>query len=201
MALDAQGNLTGQVHEEHGGYAGLEAREQLQQMGEKKFVTQLATAHPGWEVPSYTFAGQGEVGKALGLRYELRQPAATSGEAKELYLSPLEPFGERQNPFRHAQRNFPVDVGMMQQETINLTLTLPPGYVVELPKSATLALPNEGGRYVYIASSVTPGTVQLVSRLTLDKPVYSAAEYQALRELYRQMLAKQAEALVIKKAS
>lgn len=42
--------------------------------------------------------------------------------------------------------------------------------------------------------------MQLASRLILDKPVYSAEEYQALRELYRQMLAKQAEALVIKKA-
>jgi len=201
MALDAQGNLTGQVHEEHAGYAGLEAREKLQQLGEKKFVTQLASQHPRWEVPSYTFTGQGEVGTALKLRYELRQPAATAGAAQELYLSPLEAFGERQNPFRHAHRNFPVDVGMLQQETINLTLTLPPGYVAELPKSTTLALPNEGGRYVYIASSAKPGTVQLVSRLTLDKPVYSADEYQALRELYRQMLAKQAEALVIKKAS
>jgi hypothetical protein len=30
--------------------------------------------------------------------------------------------------------------------------------------------------------------------------VYTAQEYQALRELYRQMLAKQAEALVLKKA-
>jgi hypothetical protein len=42
--------------------------------------------------------------------------------------------------------------------------------------------------------------VQIVSRLTLDKAVYTAQEYGALRELYRQMLAKQAEALVIKKA-
>ena len=42
--------------------------------------------------------------------------------------------------------------------------------------------------------------MQLVSRLTLDKPVYSPEEYHALRELYRQMLAKQAEAIVVKKA-
>ncbi len=201
LALDAQGNLSGQVREEHGGYAGLEAREKLQQLGEKKFMAELATAHPGWEVPSYTFGGQAEVSSALALRYELRQPTATAGETKELYLNPLEPFGERQNPFRHAQRSFPVDVGMRQQDIINLTLTLPPGYVAELPKPATLMLPNQGGRYVYVASSPAPGTVQLLSRLTLDKPVYSADEYQALRELYRQMLAKQAEALVVKKAS
>jgi hypothetical protein len=52
---------------------------------------------------------------------------------------------------------------------------------------------------MFVATSPAPGTVQLISRLSLDKPVYTATEYQALRELYRQMLAKQAEALVIKK--
>ena len=201
LALDAQGNLSGQVREEHGGYAGLEAREKLQQLGEKKYVTELASQHPGWELPSYAFGGQAEVGSALALRYELRRPAGSAVEAKELYLNPLEPFGERQNPFRHPERTYPVDFGTLTQDVISLTLTLPPGYVAELPKAVTLALPNQGGRYVYMASSPTPGTVQLVSRLTLDKPVYSADEYQALRELYRQMLAKQAEALVIKKAS
>ncbi len=201
LTLDAQGGLSGQVREEHAGYAGLEAREKLRQLGEKKFVSELVAGHPGWEVPSYTFSQQGAVGRSLALRYELRQPASTPGTAQELYVNPLEAFGEHQNPFRHAQRFYPVDVGMMRQEVINLTLTLPPGYVAELPKAATLALPNQGGRYVYVASSPAPGTVQLLSRLTLDKPVYSADEYQALRELYRQMLAKQAEALVIKKGS
>ena len=201
LTLDAQGNLSGRVREEHAGYAGLEAREKLQKLGEKKYVTELAGERPGWEVPSYAFSQLSEVDKPLSLSYELRRPAATAGTAQELYVNPLATFGEQRNPFRHALRFYPVDMGMMQQEMISLTLTLPPGYAAELPKPAALALPNQGGRYVYAASSPAPGTVQIVSRLTLDKPVYSADEYQALRELYRQMLAKQAEALVIKKVS
>jgi hypothetical protein len=199
LTVDAQGNLSGRVKEEHGGYSGLEAREKLQQLGEKKYVTELASQHPNWEVPTYTFDGQSEVNRSLGLSYELRQLAATEGAAQELYLKPLEAFGEQRNPFQHEQRSFPVDIGMLQQEVIALTLTLPTGYTAELPKSASLVLPDKGGRYLYSASSPAPGTVQLMSRLTLDKPVYTAAEYAALRELYRQMLAKQAEALVIKK--
>jgi hypothetical protein len=200
LAVDAQGNLSGKVHEEHGGYAGLEVREKLQELGEKKYVAELAARHPSWEVANYVFAKQNTVEQSLGLTYEWRQPAATSAPATELYLTPLNYFGERRNPFQHADRNYPVDLGMMQQDIIRVTLTLPPGYVAELPKPVTLALPNDGGRYLYAATSPTPGTVQLVSRLTFDKPVYSAAEYGALRELYRLLLAKQAEALVIKKA-
>jgi hypothetical protein len=200
LALDAQGNLSGKVHEEHGGYAGLEVREKLQQLGEKKYVTQLAAHHPTWEVASYVFAKQSIVEQSLGLTYEWRQPAATATTTTELYITPLGYFGEQHNPFQHEHRSYPVDMGMLQQDIVRVTLTLPPGYVAELPKSVSLALPNDGGRYMYAATNSGPNTVQLVSRLTLDKPVYSAVEYGALRELYRLLLAKQAEALVIKKA-
>ena len=199
LTLDAQGNLSGKVREEHGGYAGLEAREKLQQLGEKKYVTKLAAAHPGWEVPSYAFSKQGDVDQSLALSYELRQPG-TAGTATELYINPMAYFGESRNPFQHEHRSYPVDMGMMQQDIVRLTLTLPAGYVAELPKPVSLVLPDNGGRYMYAATSPTPGTVQLVSRLVLDKPIYGALEYHALRELYRQVLAKQAEALVIKKA-
>ncbi len=199
LKVDEQGNLTGQVHEEHSGYSGASERERLQQLGEKKYVTELASQHTGWELPSYKFSEVSEVGRPLALNYEMRRPASTPGAAQELFVSPLASFGDGENPFRHAARTYPVDFGAPTQELIMLTLTLPPGYVAELPKPTALALPNEGGRYVYSASSFTPGTVQLISRLTLTKPVYGAEEYAALREFYRLALAKQAEALVLKK--
>ncbi|MGI4762736.1 MAG: DUF3857 domain-containing protein [Janthinobacterium lividum] len=199
LTLDEQGNLTGKVHEEHAGYAGAAMRGKLQELGEKKYLTELASHHPSWEFPAYTFGEVAEVGKPLTLNYDVRQPASTPGAANELYVSPLAAFGENQNPFHHAQRTYPVDFGAANQDVIMLTLTLPAGYTAELPKSAAIALPEQGGRYVYSASSPTPGVVQLVSRLSLDKPVYGAEEYASLREFYRMALAKQAEALVIKK--
>jgi hypothetical protein len=199
LTLDEQGNLTGKVHEEHAGYSGAAVREKLQQLGEKKYLTELASHHPSWEFPTYTFAEVAEVGKPLTLNYEVRQPASTPGAAKELYVSPLAAFGENQNPFHHAERTYPVDFGAANQDVIVLTLTLPAGYTAELPKSASISLPEQGGRYLYSASSPTPGIVQLVSRLSLDKPLYGAEEYASLREFYRLALAKQAEALVIKK--
>ena len=199
LAVDAQGNLTGEVHEEHGGYSGASAREELQQLGEKKYVSQLTTRHPNWEVPTYKFGAVSDVGQPLALTYELRQPASTAGTAQELYVSPLVSFGEGRNPFNHAVRTYPVDFGAPTQDVIMLTLTLPAGYTAELPKPAIVDLPDHGGRYLYSASSPTPGTVQLVSRLTLTKAVYGAEEYANLREFYRLALAKQSEALVLKK--
>jgi hypothetical protein len=200
LTLDAQGNLSGQVREEHGGYAGALVREKLQQLGEKKYLTELAGRHSGWEVPAYKFGAVADPTKALSISYDMRQAATSTGSAQELYFNPLAAFVEAQNPFQDEKRTYPVDFGALRQEVLVMTLLLPAGYSAELPKAATLSLPNNGGRYVYSATSPTPGTVQFVSRLTLDKPVYGADEYASLREFYRLALAKQAEAVVLKKA-
>ncbi|MDB5236451.1 MAG: hypothetical protein JWR44_3444, partial [Hymenobacter sp.] len=119
--------------------------------------------------------------------------------ATTLYLSPLREFGAGRNPFRHENRRFAVDLGVPEEETIMLTLTLPTGYeLAEMPKPAVVELPGGTARFVYSVTSTGP-TVQLLSRLQLRSSVYPAEQYAGLRELYRAMLARQGEKLVIQK--
>jgi hypothetical protein len=200
LTFDAQGGMSGKVHEEHGGYAGVHTRKELTNLGDKKFLTDLMTPHPNWAVPKLAVANRDDVSKPLAMDYEFSQPAENNTPASTLYLSPLREFTSEQNPFRHEDRLFPVDFGAPLDETTMITLTLPAGYeLAELPKPAAVALPDEGGRYLYSVTTPTPGTVQITSRLSLRKPVYAAQEYVSLREFYRLMLEKQGEKLVIKK--
>ena len=200
MTLDAQGGLAGKVHEEHGGYTGADARKELSQLGEKKYFAQLTSQHGGWNVPKFSVAERDNVAKPLALDYEFTQPADDNATAGTFYLSPMREFSPEQNPFRHDNRQFPVDFGAAQDETTMITLTLPDGYeLAETPKPTVLELPDGGGRFLYNVTTGAPGTVQLTSRLYLRKPVYGAEEYTSLREFYRLMLEKQGEKLVIKK--
>ncbi|ALW83652.1 hypothetical protein AUC43_00140 [Hymenobacter sedentarius] len=200
LTMDAQGGLTGKVHQEHGGYAGVAARKHMATLGEKKYLAELTTQHSTWTVPKLTVGQRENVAKPLALDYEFTQPADDNATAGTFYLSPLREFSSEQNPFRHDDRLFPVDFGAAQDETTMVTLTLPTGYeLAEMPKSAVLDLPDGGGRFLYSVATTTPNTVQLTGRLSLRKPAYAAAEYAQLREFYRLMLQKQGEKLVIKK--
>ena len=200
LRLAPDGALSAQVHEEFGGYLGAQLRTDLHEAGEKKVQGRLAESMAGWDVASFAIANRDSVQKTLVMDYAVTQLApAGSATPGTIYLSPLQTFGLERNPLRAATRQFPVDFGYGRDETLVVNLTLPAGYALaELPKSKALDLPDNGGRY---ACSVTAnGTaVQLTSRLTLRKPIYSAAEYGALRELYQQLLAKQAEKLIVKK--
>lgn len=199
LRLTADNHLSGQLHDEYAGYAGAAERSEMQQAGDKKYAAALASQYPGWEVGPPTIANRDSVQRPLKVDYAFRQPLTGDAGASLIYLSPLRDFGLAVNPFKAETRVSPVDFGYAQDETLVVSLTLPAGYeVAELPAAKDLALPGNGGRYGCSATA-TATTVQLSSHLTLRKPVYPAAEYAALRELYRLLLAKQAEKLVLKK--
>lgn len=199
VALTPEGRLSGKVHEEYTGYAAATERATLTKLGEPKYRSQRLTEHSDWTVPTFAVAARTELAKPLALDYEFVQAGDGPAKADALYLGLLSDFCPAQNPFQHEARSYPVDFGMAQEEVVLVALTLPAGYeLAETPKGAIVDLPDEGGRYLYTISSAE-GTVQLMSRLVLRKPVYEAAEYVHLRELYRLMLEKQAEKLVIKK--
>jgi hypothetical protein len=199
LVLDAQGGLTGKVHEEHGGYAGARARADFTDQGEKKYLAALARQHESWALTSTAVSQAEAVEKPFTLEYEFSQPAENTATGP-LYLSPLSAFGLGQSPFRRETRAFPVDFGMAQEETVMVTLTLPAGYdLAEIPKPAVIDLPEHGGRFLYSVAAAGPGRVQLTSRFILHNAVYPASQYAALRELYGLMLAKQAEKLIIQK--
>jgi hypothetical protein len=200
LKLDEHGALTGTVHQEHGGYGAQYQRERLRTQGEKKYIEELAKGHEGWSVNKYTFHQQEDLLKPLSLDYNFAMPGAEAPLAT-LYLNPLRDFDNAKNPFVHEDRRFPVNFGAALEETTLLTILLPSGYVAEeLPKQAIVDLPDGGGRFMY-SVTVTTDAVQIVSRMNLRKPVYSAEEYASLREFYTRMLAKHAEQIVVKKKS
>ena len=67
------------------------------------------------------------------------------------------------------------------------------------PAPANVELPDGGGRFVCSAATPGTGTVVLISRLSLARAVYPAAQYAGLRELYRRLLDKQGEPLAVQK--
>jgi hypothetical protein len=200
LALDAQGGLSGKVHEEHGGYAAADTRGTLLAQGEKKYLNDVQRRHESWALPKLTVGAAENIEKPLTLDYEFAQPAEEQTAKSTLYLSPLSDFGIGQNPFRRESRAFEIDFGMAHDETLLINLALPAGYeLAEVPKPTILDLPDGGGRFSYSVAVPGTGVVMLTSRLTLYKTLYPAEQYAYLRELYRYALEKQGQKLIIRK--
>ena len=78
-------------------------------------------------------------------------------------------------------------------------ITIPEGYTVdELPQSKVLMLPGNAGKYVYNVAN-TGNSITLLSNFQINKSLFLQTEYPNLREFYNQVIAKQAEQIVLKK--
>ncbi len=104
-----------------------------------------------------------------------------------------------ENPFRSEKREYPVDFCSAVEETYLMKLTLPAGYAVdEMPKTKLIALPGNAGKFTYSCAQ-TGESLTVVSSLLINKNLFTQEEYPHLREFYDQVVAKQAEQIVLKK--
>ncbi len=154
--------------------------------------------------PNYDFSKIAITGVDSAETMPLLKLTATVNEAysiagDRIYLSPMIGMGEDTNPFKTPNRSYPVEFGIPQEETFSALYKLPADYAVEeLPKSESVALPNNGGRFDF-RTTVLEGGFKIDSKIALKKPIYSSEEYGALREFYNRIVFKHAEKIILKK--
>lgn len=117
-----------------------------------------------------------------------------------VYFDPF--FNEKikENPFKAAERNYPVERPYCVNQTYVLNMDIPEGYVVdELPKSARVKLNEDEGMFEYMIG-LAGNHIQLRSILNIKKANFLPEDYQTLRDFFSYVVKKQAEQVVFKKA-
>lgn len=117
-----------------------------------------------------------------------------------IYLSPM--FGEayKENPFKSAERKYPVEMPFTFDETYLATINIPEGYEVdEIPRSVKVNF-NEAkeGIFEYIISR-SGSTISMRTRVMVKKANFDPQEYEILREFFNMIVSKQKEQIVLKK--
>ncbi|WP_205500649.1 DUF3857 domain-containing protein [Rufibacter psychrotolerans] len=194
----ASGALTGKVNESTSGLWALNQRHAILDAGEEKYLEKLVNSQDQLERKKPVLKNLKELQQPLGLTYDVA--SAGDDQAKDvIYLNPMLLKTPEENPFKLANRKFPVDFAHAREEVYICSFTLPEGYgVEEMPKSLVLALPENGGRFTYMVQ--TQGNkIQVMSKVSLTKAVFYAEEYEFLRQFYTQVVAKHAEQIVLKK--
>jgi transglutaminase-like putative cysteine protease len=119
--------------------------------------------------------------------------------ASPLYINPMIGEGMRENPFKAAERKYPVEMPYVRDDMYILNMQVPDGYEVdELPKSARVALNGDQGMFEYLIAS-QGNTIQLRCHLKLKKANFSPDDYSSLRDFFGYVVKKESETIVLKK--
>jgi len=116
-----------------------------------------------------------------------------------VYFNPMLSEAYKENPFKAAERLYPVEMPACSDETYILNMEVPTGYKIEeLPKSARVSLNENEGMFEYVIGE-SGGHIQLRCRTILKKANFDPEDYQTLRDFFAFIVKKQAEQIVFKK--
>lgn len=116
-----------------------------------------------------------------------------------IYFTPLLAEATKENPFKSATRNYPVEMDYGVDETIVLDMEIPAGYMVdEMPKSTRVKLNEDEGMFEYIITK-RENKIMLRSRIAIHKANFLPEDYETLRNFWGMIVKKHAEQIVFKK--
>ncbi len=198
FSKDPKGGLTGHIQSTPGGMESIHIRETVKEHGKEEFSKKIQQAYTGEETfINLELDSLKKPEEPLGVEYDLRViPDSTSDL---FYFNPMQGEAYKENPFKAAERVYPVEMPYSVDERYVLNMEIPDGYVVdELPKSAKVSYNADEGYFEYLTAN-DGQTIQFQCRLRLNKANFKPEDYDSLREFFGLVVKKQSEQIVFKK--
>lgn len=200
LTLTAEGNLEGKVRFNFSNYGAYALRHAVTKAGGyKKYVEEWAKTVPGLTVLRYKERDDDALTGAIELEMDVTIQNRLEEAGNLLLLTPSIFNQHTENPFKTAQRVYPVEFEYPLVMSENIQLTLPKGYTVEtLPKGVKLRLSDNTARYTY---NVQPKeqVLSIASNLVRTQTLFLPERYDELRSFYQHMVDKEQEKIILKK--
>jgi hypothetical protein len=200
LVLDAENKLSGKLFLSFTNYEGLEHRDSYQAAAnEEEYLKKYKGDKPGLSVKNYQVTNLNIVEEPLAEVMDVLIEDNVEEAGNLVYLSPLLFDRTKENPFKLEERKFPVDFGYPTEENYRITIDFPTGYQLDkMPKNEKVVLPDESASFTFMTATEA-NKLLLSSKITIKKAFYTPEEYQDLKELFKNIVRKQAEQIVFKK--
>jgi len=173
-------------------------RESVRSDGQQALMKKIQAAYSGEMSPSnLEIDSLKQPEQPLQIGYDV---AITPDAGSDLfYFNPMMAEAYKENPFKAADRKYPVEMPYSMDEVYTLTMDIPEGYDVdELPKSVKVTYNDNEGYFEYLI--VKSGeNIQMRSRIKLKKANFKPEDYGSLRDFFAYIVKKQSEQIVFKK--
>jgi hypothetical protein len=198
LELNDEGVFIGNIQTSDKGYAALNARKTLGKYdSEDEYIEYLQDNYQGLSVKSYEFTDREDFNKDMKEKYtvEISDKAIEAGNL--LYFNPMFYEAMEENPFKLAERLYPVEYAFKRDMTYMLNIIIPEGYKLEeKPEDEAVSLPDNAAKFTY-RISVMGNRVQVISKYSINKLIYPSEDYAYLKEFFNHIVAKQAEQIVL----
>ncbi|MEM9848790.1 MAG: DUF3857 domain-containing protein [Bacteroidota bacterium] len=115
-----------------------------------------------------------------------------------IYMTPIFYSSYKENPFKLEKRSFPIDFSHPINERIIVNVAVPAGYTVEeIPASVSWMLEDGAGKFLFSASQLESGMIQVVMNIQIKKLLFLPSEYASVKNFFDLIVEKQQEQIVM----
>ena len=195
---DEKGNIAGSVQQTPGYYESYDLRNTIKEKGKEQLFNEIKKGfNAEIEITKSAIDSLDNYEEPLRIKYEFE---VKSEKEDIIYINPILVESWKENPFKSAERFYPVEMPYAVDETYILRLDIPQGYVIdELPKQMVLKLNEQDDGMFEYRLSESGGSISLRSRIVLKRAYYLPEEYEMLREFFNIVVKKHNEQIVFKK--
>lgn len=188
----------GHMNQTPGYFESYELRDRIKADGQEKFFKDIQK-DLGAEVKlsNSQVDSLNSYDNPIGIHYDLD---FNPDKEDILYINPMFGEGYKTNPFKSAERRYPVEMPYTTDETYIFNMEVPDGYEVdELPKQVRAKFDAEGKTFFEYLIQNSGGIINLRSRIKIARAYFAPEEYEGLREFFNLIVKKHSEQIVFKK--
>jgi len=202
LTLDSEGNITGTIVRNYEGYLALSKRQEIRGFNSTDdYIEELQSHWNEVKILGDSISNLDDPDKPLTEEIKIVLKGSNEGSADQVVFNPFFQRFIRDNPFRSAERHFPVDFGAPEELYTVLMLKYPSGYhMISSPEKAVITLPEKDAKYILDKSEFSH-TLILKTVIQQTKAIYKADEYDALKELYNRIIQSQRADVILSKSS
>jgi len=200
MSIADDLSLKGNMVLSKGDYAALDFRNDYEDFNsDDEYLADYKEGKKGLKVISHKIENLDSLYKPITEEFEVIINNGASDIDGELYITPVLFEQVKENPFKVSERKYPIDFGYCHDKTIIANFIIPQGYTVgNLPANVSLKLAGNAASFS-CKTGVQDDKISVVMKLNINKSIILQTQYVELREFYNQIIAKEAEPIVLKK--
>ena len=195
--FDAENKLIGKVRAQKTNYLAYSFRNKYAGLDNENLSKTLSVKNENINIENLKL--KNELNKPISYEYEFTDENGAEEIGNELYISPLLFLSVNDNIFNSESRVYPVDFVFTRSYKKIISIAIPNGYKVKsVPESVKLQMSDNLGVYNFLIK-VNGNKIQVSEILKINFPIVPISYYQELRELYKQMIVKNKDKIVLEK--
>jgi hypothetical protein len=201
LTLLDNGKLKGTVTNYYKGYDAYEKRKAIRKFNTvDEYVEDFDEKQPKLKVLKSEITNLDSLESPLKEVFDVEIEAFDNTNHERLSFNPFLWEKRTTNPFKLAERDYPVDWAFASDKRLVLVMHLPAQYVIETPPQVVaFALPNKGGMFVTTFDTQDNNTFTFSNITQFNKSVYDSAEYPYLKELFNKIILAEKGDMIFKK--